>query len=179
MSRSPQPAAALIDDIAVEDKLLQDGEIVVLSIKPSPWFVVWISLPVFLTAAAAAAGAALAERWGLLTHSATVYWACSAAAAAAARLVVSVGQWMSVRYVLTNLRVLRLRTFISAGVSELPLSSLTEAAVAAGPPQRLVGVGDIAFLDRQGRIYEGLWACVTRPRDICQVVNETIRRYRM
>lgn len=177
MTRSPPPVAALIDDVTVVDKLLQDGEIVVLSIKPSPWFVLWISLPVLLTAVAAAAGAALAQRWGLLTHSATVYWACSLAAGV--RLIVSIAQWMSVRYVLTNLRVLRLRTFISSGVSELPLSALTEAAVAAGPALWVIGVGDIAFLDRQGRTYGGLWACVTRPRDICQVVNDTIRRYRM
>ena len=56
MTPSAQGGATAIDDVTVEEKLLQDGEIVVLSIKPSGWFVLQISSPVWVLAAGVVGG---------------------------------------------------------------------------------------------------------------------------
>ncbi|HDZ20847.1 hypothetical protein LCGC14_0125200 [marine sediment metagenome] len=178
MTPSAQGGAAAIDDVTVEEKLLQDGEIIVLSIKPSGWFVLQISSPVWVLAVLVAAAVAGAQSLGVMSVGHRLTYLLLAAVATL-RLVVACVQWVGIRYVLTNHRLLRLRTLATTTIYELPLKIVHEAAASASAPQRLLGVGDVVFLDERSRPFEGVWVCVAGPADVAETVNQTLRQYRL
>ena len=178
MTPSAQGGAAVIDDVTVEEKLLQDGEIIVLSIKPSGWFVLQTSSPVWVLAALVAAALAGAQGLGVLSAGHRLTYLLLAAVATL-RLVVACVQWAGIRYVLTNHRMLRLRTLATTTIYELPLKMVHEAAASASAPQRVLSVGDVVFLDEQSRPFEGVWVCVAGPADVAETVHQTLRQYRL
>ncbi|MHC4563065.1 MAG: hypothetical protein ACYS8X_09870 [Planctomycetota bacterium] len=170
-------ADTLAGDVAVEQMLLQDGEIIILSIKPSPWYVLLVSLPVLVASAVTVAVAAACNRFGLLTTVHPVIYAV-ATVCMVGRLVAAGVQWMGVRYVLTNHRMLRLRTFLSTAVYEVPLTLIDRAAVGVSMPERLVGVGSVCYLDENGKPFGAVWLCLADPHEVCAAANEAIDRYR-
>jgi hypothetical protein len=170
-------ADTLAGDVAVEQMLLQDGEIIIMSIKPSPWYVLLVSLPVVVASTVTAAAAAVCNRFGLLTAAHPLIYAL-AAMCIAGRLVVAAVQWMGVRYVLTNHRMLRLRTLLSTTVYEVPLQLIERAAVGVSMPERLVGVGSVCYLGENGKPFGAVWLCVAEPHEVCAAANEAIARYR-
>lgn len=176
MSPSAQPAeSTVVTDVAIEQMLLQDGEIIILSIRPSPWYVLIVSAPVVVLAALVIGAIALGRALGEWDGQRTV-WGI-ALAAAVLRLAVACVQCMGIRYVLTNHRVLRLRTLLTTTVYELPLSEIARASVSAGTPDRLMGIGEVVFESNGGQACEGVWPCVADPASVAETVNQTISRY--
>lgn len=178
MTRAAEPAdAAGLTDVPVEAKLLADGEIVILSIKPSPWFVLLSSAPVLILAAAIAAGTVIAQQAQVLPDKYRAVYLL-AAAVACVRLAAACVQWLGLRYVLTDRRILRLRTLPATTVFELTLDVISEAAPSVSLPARLLRVGDVAFLDERGRPFGVAWVCVANCRTICGTINQAIQRHR-
>ena len=177
MTPSAQPAGPVaITDVALEEKLLQDGEIIILSIRPSPWYVLIVSAPVLVIAGLVIGATSLGRALGEWDGQRMVWWI--ALAAAVLRLAVACVQCMGIRYVLTNHRVLRLRTLLATTVYELPLSDIAQARVAAAVIDRLIGVGEIVFENDKGHVYEGVWPCVGDPVSVAETVNQAVGRYR-
>jgi hypothetical protein len=176
MTPSAQPAGpAVITDVAVEQKLLQDGEIIILSIRPSPWYVLIVSAPVVALAGVVIGAIMIGRALGEWEGHRMAYWI--ALAVAVLRLAVACAQCMGIRYVLTNHRVLRLRTLLTTTVYELPLGEIARARVSASAADRLVGVGEIVFESNGQRAFEGVWTCVADPASVAETVNQTIHRY--
>ncbi len=177
MTPTAQPAgSAVIDDVAIEEKLLQDGEIIILSLRPSAWYVLIMSAPVLGLAALVVGATAVGKMVGAWESGRQmVYW--GSLAVVVARLAVACVQCMGLRYVLTNHRILRLRTLVATTVYELPLEMVADAGISAGSMERVLGVGDVAFQNDKGMAYEGVWFCVTDPSAVAETVNETIGRY--
>ena len=177
MSPAGPTNAVALGDVAVEQKLLADGEVILLSIKPSRWFVLLTSLPVGVLAAFIAGGAAVAQHFGSLPDEYEIVYVLGAAAVLV-RLVAACVQWLGLRYVLTDRRILRLRTLPATTVFELPLSVVTEAGVSASPPEKLFRCGSVVFLDGDRRTFDVAWVCVAGPRQVARTVDEAIERYR-
>ncbi len=154
------------------ESLLEDGELMILSIKPSRWFVLWMSWPVLAVVAVAAGGAAAMAWFGFgLADRKLINWLC--AGVAGVRLVMAAGQWASLRYILTSRRLLR----VSAdGATELPLTCVHFAGVAQSASQRTLGMGDVGFTGETGRALPMLWDCTPQPDNVCQAVNEAIAK---
>jgi hypothetical protein len=174
MAPSAEPTAACPPvAVTVPPRLLEDGEIVILAIKPSGWFVIIHSLPV-LAAAAVAVGIACVARDALGTQAAQTAVLAICLAAACARLLAAGLQWMSRLYVLTNRRVIRVRGVLHQDVHQGLLSSVTRVTPGASVPERLVGVGSLYFEISGAGILD--WSHVARVAEVRQVVLDALGR---
>lgn len=178
MTPSAEPASqrAEVSAYLVPANLLADGEIVILAIKPSSWFVLIASLPVLAAAAVVAAATCLA---GLYRHGIPDQLIYSfAAIAAVARLAMGCWQWLGRTYVLTNLRAVCVRGLINAGVTAAALTELRQALLNQALPERILGLGSIYCLAEADAAPAVSWNTIANPRQVQEILDEAIRRAR-
>ena len=158
-------------------ELLQPGEIIILLIKPSLWYVVLGSLGslaaigvVYVVARwlDAVGFAALSRRDLLLL----------AIGAAAVRLFWQFLEWLSRVYVLTDRRVIRVKGVLRISVFEAPLRKIQHTLVQFTVRERLFGLGTIGFTTAGTGAVEAAWEMVPHPLDVHRTVVEALNRYR-
>lgn len=178
MSGPAEPANPTADaNVSSAEQILQGGEEIILAMKPSPWFVPMASWPVLLaTAAVAVAAYAAREGFGAALPHRVIYLLC--VVGALARIVVGAFQWMARLYLLTNLRVLTIRGVTRADIRIYPLAKIQRTHHTAGPVERGLGVGTLAFEVPGEDLIEGAWVCIPRPHEAEEIVNQAIRRSR-
>jgi uncharacterized membrane protein YdbT with pleckstrin-like domain len=163
--------------VGVPARLLADGEIVILAIKPSGWFILLHSLPM-LAGAVVVAAAVWCFKGRLFGPPATqtaVLTACTTVACAAV-LLSGLG-WMSRLYVLTDRRVLRVHGLLREKVCHCPLRELAEVTLAASALERLLGIGSLYFRRSAGP--EAMdWLHIARCAEVRQIVTDAINRAR-
>ncbi len=159
----------------VPDKLLDAGEVVILAIKPSFWFVLLNSFP----AVAAAGGVAMfcyaLSRLGVAWMSPKVVLPLCAAVALV-KVMASCVQWAGRLYVLTNVRIIRLRGVLRADVFQCPLRRIAETNLAASLGERVFSVGSLWFNVPDSKAQETAWLHIAQPNEVHEVVREAIRR---
>ncbi len=156
--------------------MLDGGEIIELSIKPSLWylpisagrFTVLCALLAIATGLVAPPAASAA---GTLTIAGFL-------AAAVVRVGVAALQWASRLYVLTNRRVLRFRGILTVHVNECPLSRVAEAELHSSIPQRLLRLGSIRVQPLDKRLEAVSWEHIARPAQVHETLLRAIRRAR-
>ena len=173
MSPLAEQAGAAAAMPAVPAEALNDGEEVILALKPSGWFVLFASWPVL--AAAVMIGVAsyplhLAGPYQL------VPLACTGAACL--RVVIACGQWAGMLYVLTNRRVIRLRGTTRPEVRSCILREIAGADVSTGTAEGLLGLGSIVFELHGGARPDICWVNVPDPRGVQETINQAVRRAR-
>jgi len=177
MSPLAEPVEASAVPVVLPEKLLQDGEVIILAIKPSMWFVLLRSLPVVVVGAIAMAASILAGQvLSIRFPQATVV--VLSMAVVCVRIVVAAFQWAARLYVLTNLRVMRIRGLDGTDVAGCLLKQIRAAQVQTEYPERLLGVGTLAFQTDEKLPADASWLHLARPLEVKQVVDEAIRRAR-
>lgn len=172
---SAHPAAEA--EIASAEQILQGGEEIILAIKPSPWFVVLVSWPVLLAAAAVAGATYGAGEWlNAALPRGGIYLLCTAAAAI--RLMVGSLQWMARLYMLTNLRVMRIRGVSQADIRVHLLQKIARTRCSASRGERIFGVGTLSFDVPGEDTAETAWVHISKPNEVEEAVNQAIRRSR-
>ncbi len=176
-SAAKSPAIALAEN-RLEDTL-QDGEVVVLAIKPSGWFVWMVSWQVVVGAGVVAGLTALLDRFAGAVPQRTIYIVC--VSAGAIRVGVGCFQWLGRLYVLTNLRVIRIGGVPGSNVCHCLLKNIARTLPAATRGERLLGVGSVFFRTaRQGPgetpSHQTGWVHVSNHREVDRIINEAIRR---
>jgi hypothetical protein len=151
--------------------ILHDGELVLLILRPSPWFILLSSLR-FIAAVLIVAIAG--SMWGP-GFSDRVY-VDIAAVAIAARLMFAVLAWMGRLYVLTDLRIVRISGVFTVNVFDCPLRKIARTRLWFPIRERLLGVGSIEITpaDECGR--PTMWAAVSRPVEVHETVVAAINR---
>ncbi len=155
--------------------LLDGGEIVILAIKPSLWFVPltsarWILLGIVFVAAANIS-------W--VTPHVAGYLRMAGYLGVASRLGWAMLQWVSRLYVLTNRRVMRLRGVFNVELFQCELSRIQSLVLTASLPERLVRSGTIVIQTAGALGSVGgsaAWRIVARPLEVHQKLNDAIRR---
>lgn len=153
---------------------LDGGEVVILALKPSPWFVLfdsarWLVLSFFVAGT---------SQW--VANS--VSWASAsllirlALAAATFRFGVAVLRWVSRFYVLTNRRVMRIRGVWKVDVFACPLLSIRTTKVTAEIHERVVRLGTVRFNIDPPRDEDGSWVSIRRPGDVHAQIRRAIKR---
>jgi hypothetical protein len=175
MSPAAKPASALPAALSAAVPILHEGEVVILAKKPSGWFVLIVSLPVLAAAAAVAALAILARGAGASFPLAATTLLFVSLAAACFRVLLASYQWASRLYILTNLRVLRVRGLWEIDIFECPLHRLTDVQLVAAKTERLVGVGTIVFSSDKALPPEALWLHISRPAQALELINNARR----
>lgn len=154
--------------------LLSGGEIIVLAIKPSGWFILLASLPVIALAVVAAAVTFVVDVYRSGTPAEAVM--CLCAVAALIRVTAACWQWLGRTYVLTNRRIVTVRGLIHPRITTAALSDVRRAVLAATVTERLVGVGTIYCLTDSENAPAVTWNALSKPTEIHEIVMETIER---
>lgn len=178
MSPEAEPASPLTAaENAIPQSLLEDGEAIILAVKPSPWWVVLNAWPVLAVLGLVGLGGYVAEDFGSAAiHPRTVLLFCIAVGGL--RIAMGGCQWMGRLYVLTNQRIIWIRGAWTARITHCPLSKIHQAHGSTSLAERIVGIGSLFFSMRDGDVAEPVWPNIARPADVQEIVNDTIRRSR-
>jgi len=178
MTQSAEPAAtASVSQAALAENILHEGEVVILALKPSPWFVLLTSKSIIALAVIVLAAAYLAQRvfeFEVPVH--VVQLVCIAAVLL--RVFVACFQWVARLYLLTNVRVMRIHGVLHADIAQCRLRAISRIVVTASGGERLLGVGGLLFESDQAGADEVAWLHIARPGEVQQLVEQTIRRAR-
>jgi len=185
MSQIPSGALpATLPIVLLPGRLLRDGEIIILAIKPSLWYVPLVSWPVLAVAVLLPLVIHAAGRMFHVetpVNVAAVTTIC--AAAAVARLCAAMYQWTARLYVLTNLRIMRVRGLVQFDVFDCPLAKIRQVVATAMLIERPLGLGSLVF-ELKGEAdgiasaaaQEHSWIHVARVQEVHAIVSQTIGR---
>ena len=158
-------------------QLLQGGEIIVLLLKPSPWFILLASLPTLIIIGILTVAAVVAHRsFSLgLNESEIVLFGC---VLIVLRLFWQFVEWLSRVYVLTDRRIIRIRGVLRVSIFESPLQQIQHTNLLFSLRERVFVLGTIAFATAGTAAVEAAWIMIAKPLDVHQKVVETINRYK-
>ena len=176
------PGTQLLDEPRVATmlppQLLQGGEIIVLLIKPSPWFIVLESLGSLAVLAIFLACGMTLVNAGFIGRSQLDLLIAGVGLAALLRLFWQFLEWISRVYVLTDQRIVRVKGVLRVEVFETSLKNIQHTTTVFSIRERLFGLGTIGFATAGTANHEAAWAMVARPLEVNQIVVETMNRYR-
>lgn len=154
--------------------LLDGDEIVILAIKPSLWFIVFMSFRWIAMATVVICLADWIARY--LPWLGTRMIVQAALALAAARMGFAMLQWVSRLYVLTNRRVMRLSGILNIDIFECALTKIQNTYLTLAWYERLTGLGTISFATAGTGGVEASWANVNNPLELHERVRSAIHR---
>lgn len=153
-----------IDELLPSD-LLSEEEIVVFALKPSLWTIAFLS---FRTVVAAGLIILFTVIFGPLLHfsALSVYIIPACGLAILMRMGFAFLQWLSRSYVLTDKRVIRIRGVFTIDIFQCSLAKVQNTFLSLTVPQRILGLGSIAFTTAGTGSVEAIWRHVKHPLDI-------------
>ena len=168
----PVRAAAMIPA-----ELLQDGEIIVLLLKPHPLYIVLAPLRILVILTLATTLCVLidtrlttgANRQSILLVGITLILA---------RLFWQFLEWLSRVYVMTDRRLIAVAGVLRVRVFETPLQNITHSEMLFSIRERLFGLGTLGFYTAGTGMVEAYWVMLAAPLEVHRQVVEALRRYR-
>ncbi len=175
---APAPGLASLPRAATAGLLgtLPEGEVVILALKPSVWFIVLSRLGWLV--AITLAGVA----WNLLSDLGTIALPRSTIFSATAALVAMVLAWRLVDwqqrlYVLTDRRVLRVSGIVRQTTTEIPLGRVQSVSLHKSVRERVCGLGSIGISSGSAAAAEVGWYMLRRPHDALAKVRDAVDRH--
>jgi uncharacterized membrane protein YdbT with pleckstrin-like domain len=154
--------------------LLDGDEIVIFALKPSLWFVVFVSIRWLVAMVLFIVLVGLFGKHLVGINKMMLIQA--ALALGIGRLSLAVLQWASRLYVLTNRRVMRLAGILNVDIFECPLPKIQNTYLTLAWYERLVGVGTISFATAGTGGVEASWLNVSNPLETHERVRSAIHR---
>ena len=156
--------------------VLRDGEIVLLVLKPSLWFIVFQSIVFAISVILLSFCARLLGDRLISLHRAVYIEA--AVFMIAGRVMWSVLQWMGRLYVLTDQRVIRMAGVFSIDLYDCPLRKISCTQIVSGLKERLCRVGSIVIIpkDDAENLTLGTWQTIGQPQEVNEQIVAAIRR---
>ena len=159
-------------------ELLQPGEVIILLLKPSAWFILLVPLRFIAVTLLCTALAVLLDRKGYDLGADRYDLALIALGVIGVRLFWQVLDWLGRVYVLTDQRVIRIRGVLNVQVFECPLQKVQQTDLILPLMQRFFWLGTIGFATAGTAVHEAYWFMIARPLEVHAKVVETMRRYR-
>jgi hypothetical protein len=153
--------------------VLRDGELVLMILKPSFWFIIFNSFAFAVIVAFIAVVLAVIDH-RMHDHfyfEATLFFITG-------RLMFAVLQWMGRLYILTDLRVLRITGVFGVEIFDCPLRKVVRIRMVSASREKLVGVGSIEIIPSDEILPTAVWQTIARPREIYQRLQAAINRSR-
>jgi hypothetical protein len=175
-----RPWAATSVGALLTGHVLRDGEVVVLILKPSLWFVALQSIR-FATVVAMLV---LVAKLRLPGHAATRVVELGLFALAG-RVMWAVLQWMGRLYVLTDFRVIRLAGVFHLDLFDCPLRRVAQTRLASSLKERLFGLGTVEIVSGQSCNLSstandacpvGDWRTVRHPKRVREQIERMVRQ---
>lgn len=164
-------------NILIPAQLIQSGEIIVLLLKPSPWFILLLPLPT-LTILALISAALVAINRALPLGLGETQIIALGLALIIIRLFWQFLEWLSRVYVLTDRRVVRVQGVLRISIFETPLQQIQHTNTFFSLRERVFALGTITFATAGTALVECAWTMLADPLDVHQKVVETINRYK-
>jgi len=153
--------------------VLRDGEVVLLILKPSLWFVPLQSIFFSGVVLFVIIGAALVDaqrQW----HRG--FYLESAAFLIAGRLMWATLHWMGRLYVLTDMRVLRLAGIFQIDIFDCPLRKVRHVQPMNTLREKLLGLGSILIIPKNDGKAPALWQTIARPFEVHEKLVAAINK---
>jgi len=154
--------------------LLDDGEQVILAIKPSMWFIAFASARLVGLIVLIIAGMRFFHIEIGYSIQQRIYQ--FAIAIIILQLIIAFLQWMSRLYVLTDRRVMRIRGVFNVDIFEAPLHKIQNTFLTLAIHERLFGLGSIFFTTAGTGGIEAAWQNINRPLEVHEIVRDAIRK---
>jgi PH (Pleckstrin Homology) domain-containing protein len=158
-------------------ELIQPGEIIILLLKPSAWFILLAPLR---TLTAIIVVAMIAD--SVNSYTGLGFARQSIILATLGLLMMRVFwqflEWLSRVYVLTDRRIITVSGVVRIGVFESPLERVQHTNLILSLRERLFALGTIAFATAGTALLEAYWLMLEDPLEVHQKIVQTISRYR-
>jgi len=159
------------------EELLQPGEVIILMIKPSPWYILLGSLRALVIITVVAMAASCLTQYDLININRQDV-ILAAAGLVIVRLFWQSLDWLCRMYVLTDRRIIRVKGVVRIEVFEANLKQIQNTRCYFSLRERLFGLGTIGFATAGTATYEAYWLMIGRPLHVHQTVVQTLERYR-
>jgi hypothetical protein len=166
------PAAMPALGTLMSRHVLRDGELILLVLKPSIWFILFNSLSYI------AAGLILILGLKLFGGQRPVVRLLIEISVLliAAHLMWSVLQWMGRLYVLTDMRILRLEGVFQTDIFDCPLRKVARTRMLRPLRERLLNLGSIEIIPREECYPIASWQTIPRPLQVHQQILAAIQK---
>lgn len=165
---------AVDDPVALAAADLRDGEIIILSLRPHPLFVLLSSAGSLIALVIGLVALHIIASRGWLPIDATMV-TTYALVLAMARVLWQFLVWWNEGYILTNLRVIRAGGVLRRFRFEAPLSNIQHLAMVKSIPERIFGLGTIGFATAGTGGVEAAWLMVGKANSVFETVQRTVR----
>src|SRR5438874_7139734 len=152
--------------------LLRDGELVILILKPSIWFIPLSALK--FIAIVLVAMLALRLFGDHIPHP-VVYFEAGVFLIAG-RLMFAILQWTGRLYVLTDLRIARISGVFNVNIFDCPLRKVARTRLISPQREKLLGVGTIEIIPSDESLPVASWRTIARPHRVHEVITATVNR---
>ncbi len=158
----------------IPKELLHKDETVQLAIKPSLWLIAFFSFKVVTAAFATALLTTLfGNKLGLAAYSAAVIWSCGGLALG--RVAFALLEWASRSYILTDKRVIKVSGVFRVDIFQCELTRVQNTFMALTLPQRILGLGHIAFATAGTGAIEAVWQYCKTPLKIHETITQHLQ----
>ena len=171
-------AAPVIDFVAplgqlLASHILRDGELVLLILRPSRWFILLSSLT-FLAGTAILMTIAViyADRLPQLSRQ----YLQIGLFLMMGRLMWATLQWMGKLYVLTDMRIVAIKGVFTLEVFDCPLRKVARTQLDRTFKEQVCRVGSIMIVPQDEQMPFGAWQMVANPRRVHDFIKATIAR---
>ncbi|MCE5326679.1 MAG: hypothetical protein LLG01_09710 [Planctomycetaceae bacterium] len=174
-SAQPTELEAVAQPIMISSGILQDGEVILLAIKPSGWYILLASWPILLVAALAVVASSVADGFIGSDRSARVLFPACLLLAVACLTAAFIG-WLGRMYVLTNRRILRIYSMRKLDVACWDLRSVNQVLLTASRAEKLLGIASLTLTLDHPDDKQPAWAHISRPLEVHKIVLEAVYR---
>ena len=167
------PAATSLAQL-VSRQVLRDGELVILLLKPSLWYILLSALRFAAIVLLAMIATRVFDDYlpplnKLAITEAGVFLI-------AGRVMWAVMQWSSRLYVLTDMRIISIWGVFNASVFDCPLRKIARTRLIFSARERLFRVGSIEIIPLAEDQPEGLWQTIAKPRQVHEQIVAAINK---
>jgi len=172
MNANGEAVSGYVPEDLVPAQLLDGGEIVILAIKPSLWFILINSFRAVAVLALVVAA--------VLCFAPPGFWVAprmliqAAIGLALLRVVIASLQWVSRLYVLTNRRLMRIRGVLNVDLFECQLARIQNTSMRFNWYERILRLGTIDITTAGTGLIEARWENLPRPLDIHEALRKAI-----
>jgi hypothetical protein len=152
--------------------ILRDGELVLLVLKPSFWFILLSSLRFIATVLIFMLGAIAYEG----RNNREWFYIEAAIFLAAGRIMWAVLQWMGRLYVLTDMRVIRLAGVFRLEIFDCALRKVARTFVSTSVRERVCRTGTVEIIPADESCAPAAWQTIRRPQEVNDLIDSTINR---
>ena len=172
-SAQPTELEAVAQPIMIPAGILQDGELILLAIKPSGWYILLTSWPILLVAALALMISRVAETIVGKEWDARVLIPACLLLAGLCLSVACIG-WLGRMYVLTNRRILRIYSMRKLDVAGWDLRSVNQVLLTATRAEKLLGIASLTLTLNEPDPKQPAWAHISRPLEVHKIVLDAV-----